>query len=387
MIKVSKSFKIGCTTVVTYLHNHIQYFISFLFPVFVLFLSYLISGMHPGGDRSILTLDLNAQYISLYQYLYDVLAGKESIFYCWSRNLSGEFLGVVAYYLSSPFIFLIYLWPREMIIDGVMTMILAKVGTIGLVMSVYLSKSHKCNRWSSIIFSACYSLSSYVIVNQFNPMWIDGLIALPFICLGIEKLIDYGEFKMLFLSWLYAFVSCFYIGYMLAIFSVIYAIYYCFVSDSITNFKYVLLRARWFTAAALAAGLSSTFILLPAYSSLSNGKLDYARPDFSFEANFSIFEFFEKLLPNSYDTVKHGGLPFIYCGVITLIPAVCYFFIKNISRRKRLAGAGILLVMFICMLIRPINLLWHGGKHLFGTIIVIPLFLYFYSPLLLLNLL
>ena len=79
------------------------YWLSFLLPPAILFISYIIFQVWPFGERSVLSLDLNAQYVYYYDYMYDVFAGKESLFYSWSRNLSGEFMGIIGYYLASPF--------------------------------------------------------------------------------------------------------------------------------------------------------------------------------------------------------------------------------------------------------------------------------------------
>ena len=92
-----------------------QLWISFAVPCLILLISYFIFGVYPFGERSVLALDLNGQYVYYYDYMYDVFAGKESIFYSWSRNLSGEFMGIIGYYLASPFNLLVWIWPRECI--------------------------------------------------------------------------------------------------------------------------------------------------------------------------------------------------------------------------------------------------------------------------------
>ena len=91
------------------------YFLSFLLPPAILFISYALFKVYPFGERSVLSLDLNAQYVYYFDYMYDVFAGKESLFYSWSRNLSGEFMGIIGYYLASPFNFIVWLFPRKMI--------------------------------------------------------------------------------------------------------------------------------------------------------------------------------------------------------------------------------------------------------------------------------
>ena len=106
------------------------YWLSFLLPVVILFGAYIVFQVWPFG--SVLSLDLNAQYVYYYDYMYDVFAGDESIWYSWSRNLSGEFMGIIGYYLASPFNLLVWIFPREWITEGLMTMMLAKAGAAGL---------------------------------------------------------------------------------------------------------------------------------------------------------------------------------------------------------------------------------------------------------------
>ena len=161
--------------------------LCFALPVFILFVIYLFMQVFPFGENSVLVLDLNGQYVYYYDYMYDVFAGKESIFYSWSRNLSGEFMGIVGYYLASPFNLLVWAFPREMITEGLFTMMVVKIGAIGLCMSVYLSRGKGLNRLTTIIFSTFYALSAYSLEQTMNPMWLDGLVYLPLICYGIEK--------------------------------------------------------------------------------------------------------------------------------------------------------------------------------------------------------
>ena len=192
--------------------NENQMWISFLLPALILLVSYFIFGVWPFGQESVLSLDLNGQYVYYYDHMYDVLYGEESVFYSWSRNLSGEWMGIIGYYLGSPFNFIVWLFPRNAILEGLLTMMCVKVGAIGLAMSVYLSRAKKFQKLTVIIFSIVYALCSYTIVQTMNPMWLDGVMALPIICLGIEKFVDTGRFRLLVAAWVYAFVTCFYIG-------------------------------------------------------------------------------------------------------------------------------------------------------------------------------
>lgn len=339
-----------------------QMWLSFLLPALILLISYFIFGVFPVGRQSVLSLDLNGQYVYYYDHMYDVLYGDESIFYSWSRNLSGEWMGIIGYYLASPFNLIVWLFPRANILDGLLTMMCVKAGAIGLCMSIYLSRSKNFSKLTTIVFSVCYALCAYSVVQIMNPMWLDGVMILPIICLGIERFVDQRRFRLLVFAWVYGFVSCFYIGYMLAIFSVIYFMLYMVIT------KHSEARENFFKIAFSILGLGvvavmiSAFMLIPVYESLSYGKFEFSTPNYSLVKNFPFIELFDKILPNSYDTVRMSGLPFIYCGTITVLLIPSYFFNHKIKRSERIGYAAVMLILVLCMYIRPVDMLWHGGQ-------------------------
>lgn len=342
--------------------NETQMWLAFLLPALILLISYFIFGVWPFGEESVLSLDLNGQYVYYYDHMYDVLYGDESIFYSWSRNLSGEWMGIIGYYLGSPFNFIVWLFPRNAILEGLLTMMCVKVGAIGLAMSVYLSRAKHFKKLTCVVFSIVYALCAYTLVQTMNPMWLDGVMALPLICLGIEKFVDSGRFRLLVAAWVYAFVTCFYIGFMLAIFSVIYYMLYIVITKNSYAKEHFFMKSGQILGLGVTAVMISAFMIIPVYESLSYGKFEFSVPDYSLKENFPLIELFDKILPNSYDTVRMTGLPFIYCGVITILMLPAYFFHKKIRRNERIAYAAVMLLMVLCMYIRPIDMLWHGGQ-------------------------
>lgn len=337
--------------------------VSFGIPFFILLLSYFIFGVYPFGEESVLSLDLNGQYVYYYDYMYDVFAGEESIFYSWSRNLSGEFMGIIGYYLGSPFNFLVWMFPRNMITEGLLTMMVTKVGAIGLCTAIYLSRGKGYNKLTTIVFSASYALCAYTMVQTMNPMWLDGVMILPIVVYGIEKLMDEGKFVMLTISLVYAFVTCFYIGFMIAIFSALYFLYYAVASHKKGLGWLFIGRGLLFTGVAIISAMMSSYMLIPVYNSLSYGKFDFSEPDYStVYTNFDLIEMLDKMFPLTYDTVRMSGLPFIYCGTIVLLMLPCYFFSKKIRGRDRIAAASIIAVICCSMWICQVDMLWHGGQ-------------------------
>lgn len=338
------------------------YLLSFFIPAAVLFVSYMIFRVYPAGERSVLALDLNAQYVYYYDYMYDVFAGKESLFYSWSRTFSGEFFGTFAYYLASPFNFIVWLFPRTAITEGLLTMLLAKAASGGLACAFLLKKQRGFSDLTVTLFSVMYALSGYFAAHSINPMWLDGMIALPLVVIGVERVCDKKRVLLYSLSLLYVFVSNFYIGYMVGIFSAFYFAYYIVSGKNIDKSggsvaKSVLL----YGFSSLASIFMSCWIVIPVYKALQMGKLSFGDSNFSPAENFNITDALLKLFPGTFDTIRPEGLPMIYCGTLALIFAVVYFTMRRIPLRQRASGGALLGFIILSMYIKPVDMLWHGG--------------------------
>ena len=76
---------------------------AFLVPAIIMYVVYVAMEIHPFGDNSVLVLDLNGQYVYFFEALRNFVRGDASLLYSFSRALGGEFMGIYAYYLASPF--------------------------------------------------------------------------------------------------------------------------------------------------------------------------------------------------------------------------------------------------------------------------------------------
>ena len=165
-------------------------------PALLMYCIYLARQIHPFGDGSVLVLDLNGQYVWFFEALRNAVYGDGSLLYSFERALGGEFAGIYAYYLASPFSYLVCLFPKGMMQEALLTLFLLKVAICGGSFGYYLHKtSEKPNKFAILIFSILYSLCSYGIIQQHNTMWIDAMMWLPLITLGIERLVKFGKFK------------------------------------------------------------------------------------------------------------------------------------------------------------------------------------------------
>ena len=124
------------------------------------YLAYALFGMYPFGPESVLCLDLNGQYVYYFEAIRDAFWGDGSIFYNWSRNLSGEFFGIIGYYLASPFTLIVILLPRTMILGSLLIMQLCKLGTAAVTFCYFLQKSRKLKPLHALLFSMMYAMMS-----------------------------------------------------------------------------------------------------------------------------------------------------------------------------------------------------------------------------------
>ena len=338
-----------------------------LIPAVLIYLIYLARGEHPFGDGSVLVLDLNGQYVWFFEALRNFVRGDAELLYSFSRQLGGEFLGIYAYYLASPLSFFVSLFPKERMLEALLGLFMIKGALCGASFGFYMHKtSKKPNKIAIVIFSISYALCSYAIIQQHNTMWIDAVMWLPLITLGIESIIKHGKFKLYVVSLAIAVFSNYYIGYMLCIYCAIYFfIYYLGNSEKFRNnpmrekFHFFRSLGRIVGYSVLALGIAAV-IILAAYYSLNFGKTTFSDPSWKVEWKFDLMDFFFKLLPASYDTVRPEGLPFVYCGVLTILLVPAYFASKKYSTREKIFSGLLLLILFLSFSVNVVDLVWHG---------------------------
>jgi len=334
----------------------------FFLPAFLTVVIYCCLQVWPVGKNSVLVLDLNAQYIYYFEQLRDILTSGESILYSFERALGGEFLGIFAYYLSSPFSVLVALFPKRMITEAMYLILVLKCGFCGLTFGYYLTKKDLLKHPYRVALSVMYALSSYAVVMQHNVMWTDNLIAFPLLMLGIDGLICHGKYKLYVISLVYAMMSNFYIGYMACLFVLIWFFirYFMFSPEERLPFFRTLGRIALWSLVALAI---SAIIILPVYYSLSFGKLEFSDPDYSAEQLFDFADLLTKAFFGSYDTVRPSGMPFLFGGTLALILAPLYFVGERFPTRKKVGYAAILLILAASFNFSIFDIIWHGMQR------------------------
>ena len=343
---------------------------AFFIPAIIMLAIYLVFGHKPFGDFSVLTLDLNAQYVYFYEALRDFVHGDSSLLYSFSRSLGGEYMGIYAYYTASPLSYIVALFPKSMMLFALLTIIVIKIGLCGLSFGFYLHKQSKNIKQTNIVlFATMYALSAYAITYQNNIMWLDGLFLLPLLTYATENLIKKGKISLYIAVLALMLMSHYYIGYMVCWYT-LFCFFFTYFKDSDRSIINPLGEKKHFIKSLTRIGVGtavgigiSAFIIGSAYYSLQFGKNEFTTPNWDMVANFDLFDLFPKLLPGSYDTVMHEGLPLLYCGVLALFMLPIFVMAKRVSSREKVFYGAFALLFILVMAMNPTDLVMHGFQE------------------------
>ena len=187
------------------LKKNIIYILAFILPIIIIIFVFLLRKVGISSNTTILFGDMFSQYIGFFGKLKDVLSGDGSIFYAFNKSLGGNTIGLFAYYLASPLNLIFVLFPKELLSNAILIIYLIKIGISSLALAIYINKVYRKNDYSILIFSLCYGLMSYTIVFHINIMWLDGVMLLPLIALGIENIINKNKYKLYIVSLIFSY--------------------------------------------------------------------------------------------------------------------------------------------------------------------------------------
>lgn len=330
---------------------------------------YFLIGV-PLFGNSVLVLDLNGQYVYFFESLHDIIYNSDaSMLYSWCRSLGGEYMGIYAYYLASPFSWLVALMPSAIITESLYVMILLKIGCAGASMGWYLHKTYPTNKRNVILFSALYALCAWSIMYGNNVMWLDALMLFPLVIYGADLLLSGRNYLLYTIVLALILLSHYYMGFMVCIFLVLYFFYHHIVHKGSACYNpkgerahFLISGVRYLFFTLLAVGISAVILLSAAYS-LTFGKDTFTDPVYEFTFKLNFLDIIYKLLPGAADTVRREGLPFLYCGTATLFGAAVFAVSPKFKTREKVGAGLLLLILTLCFSVSVIDIWWHGGQE------------------------
>ena len=331
--------------------------LAFLLPAAIMLTLFMINGIYPFGDRSFLFSDMYHQYMPFFSELLHKVRGGESLSFSYQVGIGSNFLALYGYYLASPFHVLALLVPEAFLMEFMSYLVVVKIGLCGLASCIYLRR-HFGTRDGAVLFFACfYALSGFMAAYNYNIMWLDCVVLLPLIVLGLERLVKEGRCGLYCVTLGLSIFTNFYISIMICIFLVLY------FGVLLALEKKRLRSLGYFTLYSLLAGGMAAVLLIPEVCAILQS--DFGDMDFPkmVEYYFSVMDMLARHCMCVYTERGLDHWPNIYCGSAALMLIPMYVANQKISIREkfcRLALAGFMLLSFSTNIL---DFIWHGLNY------------------------
>ncbi|MBQ6320574.1 MAG: YfhO family protein [Lachnospiraceae bacterium] len=340
--------------------------LAFIIPALIMLLIFIIGDFAPFGNVSVLVADMRYQFVDYIGYMKSVFFGNNDMFYTFSKTFGGDMMGFASYYLFNPFFLILLPFPNDMLPVGIVIMLIITSGFMGLNFHLML-RAIWGNRFSSVIFSTAYAMMGFNMAYINCIHYFFSIMMLPIIILGLFRIMTGRRPNIIYIgSVALSVISCYYIGYMILIFTA--AFFICMLASDTIEYKDNKDRIKnaWtvFYSTILGIGISA-FSLLSVLFSLEGQKKAIFK-GLMFDRTFSIIEFFSGLYTGSFRGNISDGLPVIYSGVITVLFVFFYFFNKTIKLRQKICALILFVFLIVGYWIDAFNVMWHGFAHPIG---------------------
>lgn len=372
-VKQSKTYKI--------FYKNRYVFLTTVLATACIAVIYVIFSVFPFGSITVMRMDLYHQYGPLFAELYDRIVEHKSLLYSWITGGGSSFLGNYLNYLSSPLSFLIFLFDKEDISYAITFIVAFKCILSATSFSYYLKKSFNKDNYFLSVFGILYAFSAYFLAYYWNVMWLDAMIMLPLIALGIEKIFKTGDIKLYTASLVILFFANYYMGYMCCIFAVLY-FFVCFINtysndgklneNAVYEKKYstkalmnnvFINRGVKFAFASIIAALICAITLVPVFMILKNSSATSGTFPQTFKSYFDLLDLITSHFALLETTIRSSGdnvLPNIYTGILTFI-LLPLFLVNNKIKLKEKATYVVLIIFFVfCFNNNCAEYIWHA---------------------------
>ncbi|MFG3058064.1 YfhO family protein [Streptomyces sp. NPDC048231] len=307
----------------------------------------------PFGPRTRSINDMGNQYVPYHAHLWDLLHGRADggILVNWQSGFGASFLPDLGTYLTSPFALLVAVFPRDGIDLAVYVITVLKTATAGAVMAWLLLRLRSGRWWAAGLLGASYALCGWSVADaSYNPMWLDGLIGLPLLCLVGEWALN-GRRRLpgvllVTLVW----IANFYTGYMATIGAAVVLLFRLLLAG-LTRLQALAAAGRAALTFALGMGLAAPLVTVVYFGT------KHASP-----GRFTGFEpvagqdLLARLLPTTYSF----GTPAVYVGITALVLALALPFHRAVPRRVRAGWTVSVIAVTLSMQWTPTHLFWHA---------------------------
>ena len=331
--------------------------LSFAVPFMIMFTLFIIRGIYPFGDRSFLFSDMYHQYMPFFSEFMEKIKAGEGLAYSYHVGIGSNFLALYVYYLASPLHWLAFLVPQQHLMEFMSYLVIVKIGLCGLTSCIYL-RYHSRSRHGAILFFSCfYALSGFMAAYNWNIMWLDCVVLLPLIVMGLEKLVKEGKCTMYCVTLALSIFTNYYISIMICIFLVLY-----FLVLLLTEKRSLKILGNFAFFSLLAAGMAAILLVPEVFAILET---DFGDMNFP-ETLKSYFSVLDMLARHEMCVSTERGLahwPNIYCGAAVFLLMPMYALNHRISIRRKFGYLGLAGFMLVGFSTNMLDFIWHGMNY------------------------
>ena len=347
-----------------FLKDKYVYTITFCIALLVMLGAWIIGDIGPFGDKCLVVVDGVHQYLPFFSEYQEKLKNLDTLQYTMDVGLGNNFLSLWSYYLSSPFNLIIILCAKSHLPMAMNLIISAKIILGSLCFAYFLMHVGKkpVKNPGIIAFSLFYGFSSFVVGYYWNLMWLDCVFIFPIVILGMERMFTKNDSRMYILALLYSFICNYYISFMICLFLVLW-----FFTFHFKSFRDFFEKGIRFAVASLTTAAMSAVVLLPAYKGImTTASAEFELPEWEFYGSFAdtlrSHLFCSEVMTNQ---VGDAGTN-LYCGVFTILMAIMFFFMKNISLEKKIKYGLLIVLLVVSFNNQELNYIWHGFHNQYG---------------------
>lgn len=338
----------------------ITYIIAFVIPLIIMTALYIAREIYPFGNNCYLRSDMYHQYAPFFSELWNKLRHGESLTYSWDIGMGTNFTALYAYYLASPSNWFIVLFPQKYMIEIMNVIIILKLCLSSLTFTYYISKHFNTRKCTIALFGMFYALSGFVAAYSWNIMWLDCLVLLPLIILGLERLVNENRCFLYCITLGLCIYTNYYIAIMVCISVVLYFIVLMAAYKGTRRPVIYVKKFLNFAIYSLLAGGLAACLLLPefyAFTLSASNNIEFPK---KLSLYFGILNMVTRHLIN---VPVHLGLdhyPNIYCSVAVLLLFPLYVMDKKVDLREKIGKSALVLIFLTAFNLNIPNFIWHG---------------------------
>ena len=343
-----------------------EYIFSFLLPVIFVSAAFAAAGVYPCGIYSMITSDLQEQFLPLAGALFGAVKHNGSIFYSYGSGFGTDLFLWGISLLTDPLNILFLLFPIETYQEIFLFTYIIKIGLTGLCACVFFSKSAlmrtkdgSClSPAAKVALSTMYALCMYSITYSLLVSLVTNITLFPLCLLAQERLTEKKRFAAFTAVYFICVINSFYYAYLTGVCCFIYLIYYTTMrGKSAKEFLQSVLLLCF--AAGVSICLSGIFTIPAAANILLNYNttINTTQTSLIF-LNFKVL--MHGLLLISDSAVAYTKLD-IFFGLAPLIFSLMLVFSKKISLRERIITLCITAFYFAAIVLTPLYIIMHMG--------------------------